>query len=69
MMVFGVCFVLYLFSTFFATKLYNFTKFRMLFPAVPMNIRNSKVCLKGESFIQFTIINMYFICVVFMNHE
>ena len=32
----------------FATKLHNFTKFRMLFPAVLTNIPNSKVCLKGE---------------------
>ena len=33
----------------FAIKLHNFTKFRMLFPPVLMNIPNSKVCLKGES--------------------
>ena len=32
----------------FATKLHYFTKFRMLFPAVLMNIPNSKVCLKGN---------------------
>ena len=32
----------------FATKHYNFTKFRMLFSAVLMNIPNSKVCLKGN---------------------
>ena len=32
----------------FATKRHNFTKFRMLFPAVLMNIPNSKVCLEGE---------------------
>ncbi len=30
------------------TKLHNFTKFRMLFPAVLMNFPNSKVCLIGE---------------------
>ena len=33
----------------FATSLHNFTKFRMLFLAVLLNIPNSKVCLKGES--------------------
>ena len=31
-----------------ATKLHNFTKFMMLFPAVLMNFPNSKVCLIGE---------------------
>ena len=34
--------------TIFLTKLHHFTKFRMLFPTVLMNIPNSKVCLKGE---------------------
>ena len=34
---------------YFATKLHNFTKFRMLFPAVLMNFPDSKVCqLIGE---------------------
>ncbi len=33
---------------YFATKLHNFTKFMMLFPAVLMNFPNSKVCLIGE---------------------
>ena len=32
----------------FATKLHDFAKFRMLFPAVLMDIPNFKVCLKGE---------------------
>ena len=35
----------------FATKLHNSAKFMMLVSAVLMNIPNSKVCLKGESFI------------------
>ena len=33
----------------FATKLHQFTKFRMLFPDVLMNIPNLKVCPKEES--------------------
>ena len=33
---------------YFSTKLHNFTKFMMLFPAVLMNFSNSKVCLIGE---------------------
>ena len=37
-----------MFLQYFATKLDHFTKFRMLFPAVLMNIPNSKVCLKGD---------------------
>ena len=32
----------------FHILLHNFTKYRMLFSAVLMNIPNSKVCLKGE---------------------
>ena len=39
----------------FATKLHNFNKFRMLFSAVLMNTPNSKVCLKGESSIVFSL--------------
>ncbi len=35
-------------DTYFSTKLHNFTKFRMLFPAVLMNFPNSKVFLIGE---------------------
>ena len=42
----------------FAIKLYNFTKFTMLFLAVLMNIPNSKVCLKGEWSIA-TMCNIY----------
>ncbi len=43
---------------YFATKLHNFTKFRMLFPAVLMiiliiNFPNSKVCLIGELSIEY----------------
>ena len=41
----------------FATKLHNFAKFRMLFPAVLINIPNFKVCLKGESSIAKEKIN------------
>ena len=33
---------------YFSTKLHNFTKFRMLFPAVLMNFPNSKVFIIGE---------------------
>ena len=33
---------------YFSTKLHNFTKFMMLFPAVLMNFPNSEVCLIGE---------------------
>ena len=35
--------------TIFCNQTSSFTKFRMLFSAVLMNIPNSKVCLKGES--------------------
>ncbi len=35
-------------SRYFSTKLHNFTKFMMLFPAVPMNFSNSEVCLIRE---------------------
>ena len=38
---------------YFATKLYNFTKLRMLFAAVLMNIPNSNVCPQG---IKLTIV-------------
>ena len=38
-----------------ATKLHNFTKFRMLFSAVLMNIPNLKVCSKGKSSIKARI--------------
>ena len=33
---------------YFATKLYNFTKLRVLFPTVLINFPNSKVCLIGK---------------------
>ena len=33
---------------YFSTKLHNFTKFMMLFPAVLMNFPNSEVCLIGQ---------------------
>ena len=33
---------------YFATKLHNFTKYRILFPAGLMNFPNSNVCLIGE---------------------
>ena len=33
---------------YFATKLHNCTKIRILFPAVLINFPNSKVCLIGE---------------------
>ncbi len=37
----------------FATKLHNFTKFRMLFAAVLMNFPNSKVCLYNRGMVQY----------------
>ncbi len=39
---------------YFSTKLHNFTKFMMLFPAVLMNFPNSEVCLIGEWLIYFS---------------
>ena len=39
---------------YFATKLDNCLKFRMLFPAVLIDFPNSKVCLIGELPIDFT---------------
>ena len=44
------------FYNFFATKLYNFIAFRMLFQAVIMNIPNSKVRLKVESSIPLDLL-------------
>ena len=41
---------------YFATKLHNFTEFRIPFSAVLMNVLNSKVCLKGESSISQALI-------------
>jgi hypothetical protein len=35
------------------TKLHNFTKFMMLFPAVLINFVTSKVCVNGEGSILF----------------
>ena len=35
-------------SQYFVTRLHNFTKFRMLFPTMLMNLPNSKVFLIGE---------------------
>ena len=40
-----------LYFLYFVTKLHHFTKFRMLFLAVLINIPNSKVCVKGESIV------------------
>ena len=40
---------------YFLTKLHYFAKFRMLFPAVLINIPNSKVCLKGEWSIEISV--------------
>ncbi len=50
---------------YFATKLHNFTKFMMLFPAVLMNLPNSKVCLIGEWSINMASIaeNYMHVCV------
>ena len=42
---------------YFTTKLHNFTKFMMLFPAVLTNFPNSKVCLIGEWFIEYLPLN------------
>ena len=53
---------------YFSTKLHNFTKLMMLFPAVLMNFPNSKVCLIGEwsipSVPQLLVITAMLICTI-----
>ena len=46
----------------FATKLHNFTKFKMLFPAALMNIPTLKVCLKGEWSITNALLPIFHSC-------
>ena len=46
---------------YFATKLHNCMKFRMLFPAVLIDFQNSKVCLIGE-----WSIHLHFACAPFI---
>ncbi len=53
---------IFLILRYFATKLHNFTKFMMLFPAVLMNFPNSEVCLIGEWSIAFGATKVRYKC-------
>ena len=52
---------------YFATKLHNFTKFRLLFAAMLMNVPNSNVCPQGELSIVPQKVKIQLLCILIFN--